>query len=424
MPTEQTTGSVSTEALVLLASRPVTVEVAVENLSPKVVGLILSQEILAPVVAKCRELGNRAGPGKPAVEFRYRLVDSPMEIGDAFGRFEHLLAELKAMRYGHEDVLLDATGGTTPMRLGAALGAMRHGVRMVHQRVPLRYVGEEWERDRSKPIEVFLMGNPLEETGLLRERQAIELFNRRDYAASALVFEDVVEKVTGVERVMYYRGLLFLAQGYGAWDVADYATALGRLRDALKELHVDFADPSLATRSASLVTQIRENLPFLGKVQREEVSVENVIDMLENARRRIRDQGRYDDGVARLYRCVEMWHQWRLWEKHFVSTNRVDWNKLGERVKKQFSEVTGATELPEMLDLTRARTLDKILSGDQAADEMVLRDLLQQRNNSILAHGLEPIGKKAAERFLRYVDEVVEESGVRARAEHASLTGL
>ncbi len=121
MPTEQTTDSVETKALILLASRPVTVEVAVENLSPKVIGLILSQEILAPVVAKCRELGRHG------VEFRYRLVDSPMEIGDAFGRFEHLLAELEEMGYAHEDVLLDATGGTTPMRLGAALGAEQGG---------------------------------------------------------------------------------------------------------------------------------------------------------------------------------------------------------------------------------------------------------------------------------------------------------
>ena len=419
MPTEQTTGSVSTKALILLASRPVTVEVAVENLSPEVIGLILSQEILAPVVAKCRELGNREG-----VEFKYRLVDSPMEIGDAFGRFEHLLAELEGKGYGHGDVFLDATGGTTPMRLGAALGAMRHGVRMVHQRVPLRYVGEEWERDWDKPIEVFLMGNPLEETGLLRERQAIELFNRRDYAASALVFDDVVQRVTGVERVMYYRGLLFLAQGYGAWDVADYDSALERLRDALKELRVDFADPSLATRSASLVIQIRENLGFLGKVRGDEVSVENVIDMLENARRRIRDQGRYDDGVARLYRCVEMWHQWRLWEGHSISTESVDWNKLDGRVKERFLEATVTTDLPEELGLIRARTLDKILSGDEAVEDEVLRDLLRQRNNSILAHGLAPIGKKAADRFLRYVDEIIDAAEVQTRAEHARLTGL
>src|SRR5215217_6327915 len=128
MSAGQTASSISAKALILLASRPVTVEVAVEKLSPKVVGLIISQEILAPVVAKCRELS------KQGVEFKYRLVDSPMEIGDAFERFEHLLSELEGMEYGHEDVLLDATGGTTPMRLGAALGAVRHGVRMVHQR--------------------------------------------------------------------------------------------------------------------------------------------------------------------------------------------------------------------------------------------------------------------------------------------------
>ena len=40
------------------------------------------------------------------------------------------------------------------------------------------------------------MDNPLESTGLLREGQAVELFNRRDYAAAALVFEDVANKVT------------------------------------------------------------------------------------------------------------------------------------------------------------------------------------------------------------------------------------
>ena len=54
------------------------------------------------------------------------------------------------------------------------------------------------------------MDNPLESTGLLREGQAVELFNRRDYAAAALVFEDVAKKVSGVERGHYYTGLLLL----------------------------------------------------------------------------------------------------------------------------------------------------------------------------------------------------------------------
>lgn len=230
----------SIKALILLASRPETVEVAVEKLGPQVVGVIVSQEILETVTLKCSELRGRG------VEFRYRMVDSPMEIGDAFGRFEHLLSELEELGYGREEILLDATGGTTPMRLGAALAAMTRGVRMVHQRVPQVYVDGRWERDESREVEVAPMGNPLEATGLLREGQGVELFNRRDYGAAALVFEDTVGKVSGVERGHYYRGLLLLAEGYAAWDVADYGMALDRLRDARKELGVRFSEPALA----------------------------------------------------------------------------------------------------------------------------------------------------------------------------------
>ena len=96
--------------------------------------------------------------------FLYRVVDSPMEIGDAFSSFEHLLSELEELGYGREEVLLDATGGTTPVRLGVALAAMTRGVRMVHQRVPQIYVDGRWERDGAREVEVAPMGNPLEES--------------------------------------------------------------------------------------------------------------------------------------------------------------------------------------------------------------------------------------------------------------------
>src|SRR5829696_1303592 len=306
----------SARALILLASRPESVEIAVEKMRPETLGVIVSQEILEAVVLKCSELKEKA-------QFLYRVVDSPMEIGDAFGRFEYLLSELEGMGYGREEVLLDATGGTTPMRLGAALAAMTRGVGMVHQRVPQRYVDGRWERHGSAEIEVAPMGNPLEATGLLREGQGIELFNRRDYGAAALVFGDIARKVSGAERGHYYRGLLSLAEGYAAWDVADYGLALQKLREARDEMRVGFSEAALAERAGALVDRISIHLPFLGKV-RGRLSVENVVDMLENARRRIVDQGRYDDGVARLYRCVEMYHQWRL-QSRGVSTGKVDW---------------------------------------------------------------------------------------------------
>ncbi len=383
---------------------------------PEVLGVIVSQEILEAVTLKCSELRFLG------VEFRYRMVDSPMEIGDAFSRFEHLHSELEGMGYGRDEVLLDATGGTTPMRLGAALAAMTRGVGMVHQRVPQVYVGGRWERDGSREVEVAPMGNPLVATGLLREGQGVELFNRRDYGAAALVFGDIVGKVSGAERGHYYRGLLLLAEGYAAWDVADYGVALEKLREARGEMGVELSETALAERAGALSDRISVHLPFLGKV-RGRLSAENVVDMLENARRRIVDQRRYDDGVARLYRCVEMWHQWRLGERS-ISTEKVDWGKVDGDVRERFLEEAGLVEPPEVLALRHARLLDRILGGEEAEDEAVLRDLLQKRNRSILAHGLEPIDRKSALRFLEYVDALVEAPEARVGAEHATLRGL
>ena len=192
---------VRTKALIMVVSRPDAVEVAVEKIAPEIIGLISSQNIHAKIVVRASGLEDRA-------RFLHAMVDSPMEIQDSFRRFEYLLGLLEEEGYGQEDVVLDATGGTTPMRLGAVFAAMQRGIRMVHQRFPQRYVDGEWKRDESKEIEVVPMDNPLESTGLLREGQAMELFDRRDYGAAALVFGDVVGKVTGAERKHFYGGLL------------------------------------------------------------------------------------------------------------------------------------------------------------------------------------------------------------------------
>ena len=318
---------VRARALIMVVSRPEAVEVAVEKIGPETIGLISSQNIHAKIVVKAAELEDRT-------RFLHGMVDSPMEIRHAFERFEYLLSELEKLGYSQDGLLLDATGGTTPMRLGAALAAMTHGIGMVHQQVDQRYVDGRWERDESKEITVVPMDNPLESTGLLREGQAVELFNRRDYGAAALVFEDVARKVTGVERGHYYNGLLLLAE------------------------------------------------------------------------------------------AVEKWHQWRLQDRHAISAKQVDWQRLDKSAREQFREATGMERLPETLDLVRARTLDEILGNEAHEDDNVLRDLLQKRNSSILAHGLEPIGKSSAIRFLEYVDTMVDEFETRTAAGHVRLREL
>ncbi len=76
------------------------------------------------------------------------------------------------------------------------------------------------------------------------------------------------------------------------------------------------------------------------------------------------------------------------------------------------------------MDLHRARTLDRILSAEESTEDPALRNLLRQRNHSILAHGFEPVGEKAARGFLDYVDAMVREPEARVLAEHVRLREL
>ncbi len=100
------------------------------------------------------------------------------------------------------------------------------------------------------------------------------------------------------------------------------------------------------------------------------------------------------------------------------------WKQVDEETQRAFLETTSLSELPAELDLTRARALDRVLDGEVTEDDNLFRDLLQKRNNSILAHGLEPIGEGPARKFLEYVDHMVDRPQVRSSAEHVRLREL
>ena len=53
--------SINSKALILLTSRPESVEIAEMEIGPKVLGVTISQDILLGVAARCSELGYRRG---------------------------------------------------------------------------------------------------------------------------------------------------------------------------------------------------------------------------------------------------------------------------------------------------------------------------------------------------------------------------
>jgi hypothetical protein len=126
----------SAQALIIIALRAKAVETAIDHLQPKMVAVVTSQESIDDMFVGCMPFRERG------VEFKWHPMDDSMQIGEAFRRFDRVRAQFQRSGYSNSEILLDAMGGTTPLRVGASLAAMMRNVKIVHQRVRQdRYAG-------------------------------------------------------------------------------------------------------------------------------------------------------------------------------------------------------------------------------------------------------------------------------------------
>ncbi len=144
--------------------------------------------------------------------------------------------------------------------------------------------------------------------------------------------------------------------------------------------------------------------------------------MLENARRRIADQGRFDDGVARLYRTVEMLHQWRLKERG-IATDKVDWSSVDAGARERFLSAEASRSCQESWDCTTPGYLTASWTAKTGRRLHTARPVAEAQPVHPGAR-VRAIGKSAAHGFLGYVDGMVEAPEARAGAEHVRLRGL
>jgi len=148
-----------------------------------------------------------------------------------------------------------------------------------------------------------------------------------------------------------------------------------------------------------------EHKAFVGKLQNEnrsEQSVYLLADLLNNADRRMKE-GRFDDAVARFYRIIECVAQMRLGEKHGLDTSALDLEKIHPHLQEKyaaFRNERSVVQLAMMRSFELLRDLGDPLGEDFFADEE-LRDLLQKRNRSILAHGFTSVDREMCERLYR-----------------------
>jgi len=324
--------------------------------------------------------------------------------------FAILRESLQALRarYPDAELIADYTGGTKSMS-AALLNAVVAvpGVQaqfMVGERPDLNRVQSGTEQPERLKL-----------TWLLAEREAARLragWARFAYAEAEEGMEIILRDLTGDDAPPEARreleDLRDVSALFAAWDRFDHAAALRRLNAMPGGLQ-----HALARWRPSLELLCDPDCRRKGGMQ--------CLDLWRNAERRAARQ-LYDDAVARCYRMLEATAQWYLRAEHGIDTAQMPWESYRQELAQaKIQPREGQKELGGLMPSFRFSAALKpnglfatflqqrtpsSYKKDRRSIERELRNMLELRNRSVLAHGFQPIGREGWERFATFCREL------------------
>jgi len=332
---------------------------------------------------------------------RHELLVVPADDPESI--FLALRETLRDLRRQHPKarLVLDYTGGTKSMSTAMVQCALATpGVEvqfMAGRRDTLDKVTPGTERPTQIPID-----------WLLAERTEAQLrayWRDFAYATCAAGAKGLLENLEHDEKApeaarQRLRDLAAAARAFDAWDRFRHDEAAKALATLLPR------HPELA-RFQKLAERCRDSEP------------QRIADLWRNAERCAASE-RYDDAIARAYRLIEWVGQWQLTSRHGIDVGRIDWSRITEsevqRAGLQDRHASRAKTLSGLVQTLKlaaakdeegeiARFLRDDFPGKKGKDgEGRLRDMLDLRNRSILAHGQMPLGKADWDRFLAFME--------------------
>lgn len=294
---------------------------------------------------------------------------------------------------------VEYTGGTKPMSVAAVLSTIDSSSRYY-------YVGATDPKGRDRDgIGVVLDGrestwyqiNPWEALSINLRREIAFLFNLGRFSDAQERAERLAHLVPPDMQPIYH-ALAQLIEGYAQWDRFAYVQAQQIIGKAMRILQ-----PYAAGREDFIrlsLVEIDKNLSFLGALNQknsEESRRLDVLDLLANADRRAKSDGRYDDAVARLYSALEELARNRLIFFNIkASAARPD--QIPERIRSSFIQKYGDQEkenTPLRIGLEGCYLLLAELGDPLGLKYLSQRETVTQvlnaRNQSRLAHGTTPV---------------------------------
>jgi CRISPR-associated protein (TIGR02710 family) len=331
------------------------------------------------------------------------LVTVPADDPDVgFSRIIAAIEETTRQRPGHR-LIANYTGGTKSMSAALLMAAFHRRIEVqitTGVRTDLTKVVSGTESARA--LDTRLMGV---ETDLA---SALKLAERADYAGASFLLTTLQNEI---KRKRFYptKGLrrrlessLRYCDCLAAWDIFDHRTAHRQLESAhdMGEAWAEALEASGHRRLLNDIIQGDKN-PSVGLCA----------DLLANALRR-RDQHRFDDALARLYRFTEACAQTQLFRRWGLRADALSDDNLPDELKGRSTPVYDAALKAYVHRIGLHQTM-RLLRHKDPSDSVADAYFkggdhgprwLNARNKSIMAHGYQIIGKEVVDAALAWID--------------------
>lgn len=387
---------------------------------------LTQRETLPRFLTACDELNY-----KPPADTRTLVVPDENDLGLLMAEIAGEIEKLRAEHPGAA-IVVDYTSGTKAMSAGVVAAAIgRRADRFVYAVGPRDVSGRATSTDRALSVGADRVYADL----LLAELG--RLFDLGQFVAVREQALGLLPRLSDGALAARAASLVFLADVYDHWQRFDWDGASQRIRghQDLKKYNQYLPPLCSATlpRDGLMVAgwnaeTLGKQVPHLKHCQEGSDGVAQLVDLWANAERCLKAD-RYDDAVSRLYRLVEYIGQMRYCKKRSFEyrkqnpTNKVelDWLQANAPrwLDKRKERDHGKTSDHYKLGLNDAMwVLEE--AGDAVAAEARrvlhleqkkkgdLGDALDLRNNSLLAHGTNPIAREDAEKLLELTRPLLE----------------
>ncbi|ACV63725.1 CRISPR-associated protein, TIGR02710 family [Desulfofarcimen acetoxidans DSM 771] len=306
------------------------------------------------------------------------------------------------LEYPGSQLIIDYTGGTKSMSAGLAAAAMDDGRCLLSVvkgvRSDLVKVRDGTQRVSKYSADLYIYK---------RFKLIKELFSKYDYSGCISLILELTDFELPKDIEPEIQAYEVISKGLDAWDKFDHDKAYSFLE--------------------SYAAYIKDHFGFFINVRRDKESYESeeeltrkvgyniVFDLLLNAQRRA-FRGQYDDGVARMYRALEMLGQITLLNNSpSLKSGDIQVELLPESIRDKYEAMRNTRSGKIEIGLWANFELIKDLKGPISEVIAIYRNQLinetKKRNTSILAHGITPLSKKDYEDMYEPVQLLINEVG-------------